>query len=545
MFRRAAGVAAAGAVGGAVLTEVFSSPARAAGTTVEQGAVAPSVVPLADAATVSVDASAGNDFRLTMAASRTIGMPSNPTDGQKITIQITQGSAGDATATWSSAFQFGAGLPQPTLSTAPGATDLLGFIYNATKGTWLCVAFVPGFTSTIMASPTPTPTPTATATPTITPTPTPTPTLGSTYRLFAGTSGPATPVSYSGPFLAGVLFEVTSGGMWFDGYWWWVCPSGQSTAPQLFALWAVYNGGTGALVESSSITSGTLVPGQWNYVPLSTPIPLAPGVCYNACTGFNGNFPDTQSQFGAGEPLSSGISNGPLVAFSDQSGSNPAPFSMSQGVFSVASSDPTDFMPANGNVSDNLWMDLQVGTTAPAGATYRLWPSYPTLPGSASGGYPGYTLATEIRASTSCTLDKVLFYSPSGSTALPTQCAIWNVNSQSVVSGTDNTAPSWSGAAGSGWVSCAYSGVTLPAGDYRVAVFYAGGANWFLFTNNYWGTGPGSNGITAGPLTAPGLSTATGGGQGMYNAGTWGYPDTYGAAGDGENYWIDLEVTSS
>ena len=59
-----------------------------------------------------------------------------------------------------------------------------------------------------------------------------------TYRLFPSTNGPSSPVSYSGPFLAGVLFEVTTGGCWFDGYWWWVCPSGQSTAAQKFALWA-------------------------------------------------------------------------------------------------------------------------------------------------------------------------------------------------------------------------------------------------------------------------------------------------------------------
>ena len=34
-------------------------------------------------------------------------------------------------------------------------------------------------------------------------------------------------------------------------------------------------------------------------------------------------------------------------------------------------------MPANGNQSDNLWMDIQVADVAPNGASYRLWPSYP------------------------------------------------------------------------------------------------------------------------------------------------------------------------
>ena len=34
-----------------------------------------------------------------------------------------------------------------------------------------------------------------------------------TYRLFPSTNGPSSPVSYSGPFMAGVLFKVTTGGM--------------------------------------------------------------------------------------------------------------------------------------------------------------------------------------------------------------------------------------------------------------------------------------------------------------------------------------------
>jgi hypothetical protein len=143
IFERAAGVAAAGAVG-AVLTDVVAVPALAA-TTVEQGAVSPTVVALTDAPTIAVDASAGSDFRVTLGASRAMGTPSNPTNGQQIIFQVTQGSAGSATLTWATGYEFSAELPQPTLSTAPGQTDLLGFIYNAVKGAWLFAAFVYGF----------------------------------------------------------------------------------------------------------------------------------------------------------------------------------------------------------------------------------------------------------------------------------------------------------------------------------------------------------------------------------------------------------------
>ena len=365
-----------------------------------------------------------------------------------------------------------------------------------------------------------------------------------TFRLFPTTNGPTSPVTYSGPFLAGVLFEVTTGGTWFQGYWWWVCPTGQSTAPQKFALWAVYNDGVGALVPGTTVTSGRWLAGQWNYVPLPTPVAPGPGACYNACTGFSGSFPDTNGQFGAGDVYSAGIVNGPLSAFSDQSGSLPAPFSMAQGVFGVNGTDPTTSMPGEGYDSANFWMDLQVGTTAPTATSYRLWPSYPTLPGSYAVGTVPYALATEFVLSEACTLDHIWFYSPPGVTALPSQCAIWNVATQSVVAGTDNTSPTWSGPAGSGWISCAYSGITLPAGDYKVAVFNGNGANWFQATTNYWGTGgPGGNGIAAGPLTAPGTAQATSPGQSTYNTGTWAYPDSYGSGGNGENFWVDVEVT--
>ena len=133
-----------------------------------------------------------------------------------------------------------------------------------------------------------------------------------TYRLFPNTNGPSSPVNYGGPFLAGVLFEVTTSGTWFQGYWWWVCPSGQSTAAQKFALWNVTSGASGTLIQNSVVTSGPLTAGQWNYVPLSTPVPLAIGTCYNATTGFTGSFPNTQNQFGSGDPYGSGIVAGPL-----------------------------------------------------------------------------------------------------------------------------------------------------------------------------------------------------------------------------------------
>ena len=96
IFKGVAGAAAFGAATGSVLAQ--ASPASAA-TTTEPGAVAPAVISLTDAATIA------------------------------------RGSG----------YEFSEGLPQPTLSTKAGQTDLLGFIYHAAKGRWLLAAFVNGF----------------------------------------------------------------------------------------------------------------------------------------------------------------------------------------------------------------------------------------------------------------------------------------------------------------------------------------------------------------------------------------------------------------
>jgi hypothetical protein len=139
----ALGVASAGVVGGSVLAETAATPAAA--ETTEQGALAPAVVNLTDAPTIAVDASLGNDFRVTIAGNRTMGNPVNSTDGEQIVFQITQGTGGPFTMSWGDGYAFSAGLPQPSLSTGTGQTDLFGFIYDAVTRQWLLAAFVDGF----------------------------------------------------------------------------------------------------------------------------------------------------------------------------------------------------------------------------------------------------------------------------------------------------------------------------------------------------------------------------------------------------------------
>ena len=165
-----------------------------------------------------------------------------------------------------------------------------------------------------------------------------------------------------------------------------------------------------------------------------------------------------------------------------------------------------------------------------------------------------YVIATEIHLATSVNLDKIWYYSIGGTAQLATECGVWSIASQTLVAG--NASPTWSGAAGSGWVSCSFTGVTLPAGAYRVAV-YNGAATpdaWSAKLLNYWDTGLGQNGITTGgPLSAPNLAGASlankfgGGGsepgQSVFAVGPPNqYPNLY-VDGLAQNYWVDIEVT--
>jgi len=112
------------------------------------GALSPAVSTLTDAATIAVNAALGNDFRVTIGASRNMGAPSNPVNGQRITISVTQSGAGSFTITWNSGaggYEFSSGLPAPTLSTASGTTDVLSFIYDSGRGKWLMSGYVLGF----------------------------------------------------------------------------------------------------------------------------------------------------------------------------------------------------------------------------------------------------------------------------------------------------------------------------------------------------------------------------------------------------------------
>jgi hypothetical protein len=116
--------------------QVGSTPSPT--STTWQALVPIGVTVLTDGATVNIDASLNDAFRLTLGGSRTLANPTNLRDGQQLFIRIKQGGTGSYTITWGSKYTF-AGGTEPTLSTAVGAVDVLACQYDATDDTLVCV----------------------------------------------------------------------------------------------------------------------------------------------------------------------------------------------------------------------------------------------------------------------------------------------------------------------------------------------------------------------------------------------------------------------
>lgn len=159
-----------------------------------------------------------------------------------------------------------------------------------------------------------------------------------------------------------------------------------------------------------------------------------------------------------------------------------------------------------------------------------------------------YTMGMQFTLSQPATLTGIWFYSAPTATALPAGCAIFQqtgAGTGTVVAGSRNDTPSWSGAAGSGWVKCTYaSGPVLAAATiYKVVIEKDSSSLEYSATSHYWDSGPGASGLTSGIITAPNNAGADGGQDTFVTGSPWpAYPATsFNAA----NYWIDVEVTTS
>jgi Domain of unknown function (DUF4082) len=167
----------------------------------------------------------------------------------------------------------------------------------------------------------------------------------------------------------------------------------------------------------------------------------------------------------------------------------------------------------------------------------------PSAPATIVSDNGAETLGMQFSLNQSLPLTGIWWFSPSGAVDLPTACGIFQVNNTTLVAGTSNVSPSWSGAAGSGWVKCSYNGaVTLFANTaYKVVISHDAGNNYYGATAHYWDSGTGQNGLTSGPITAVNNAGGDGGQDTYATASSLTYPS---ASFNANNYWVDVEVTT-
>lgn len=85
-----------------------------------------SITALTDAATITPDFAAANNFSLTIGGNRTLANPTNLTAGQSGVIVITQDGTGSRTLAYGSYFKFASGTA-PSLTTTASAVDVLAY----------------------------------------------------------------------------------------------------------------------------------------------------------------------------------------------------------------------------------------------------------------------------------------------------------------------------------------------------------------------------------------------------------------------------------
>lgn len=106
-------------------------------------------VALTDAATIATDASLGVYFRVTLAGNRTLGIPTNPADGQTILYEFIQDGTGTRTLTLTTTgtgcFALGTDIASVTLTTTASKRDYMICKYNSTLAKWVVLGFVKGY----------------------------------------------------------------------------------------------------------------------------------------------------------------------------------------------------------------------------------------------------------------------------------------------------------------------------------------------------------------------------------------------------------------
>jgi hypothetical protein len=95
--------------------------------------------PAITAAAVTLDCSVSNQFYVSLTENITVNAPTNPNNGQTISIMLRQDATGSRTVAWNAIFCF-AGASTPTMTATALRADLYVATYSTTLTKWLVVA---------------------------------------------------------------------------------------------------------------------------------------------------------------------------------------------------------------------------------------------------------------------------------------------------------------------------------------------------------------------------------------------------------------------
>jgi len=107
--------------------KVDAMESRTAGGTVAVSATSGNITTLTSSASITIDLSDSNNFKVTLGHNATFNNPSNITAGQTGSIFITQDGTGSRTGSWGSYWDFIGGTA-PTLTTTPAAVDRIDYV---------------------------------------------------------------------------------------------------------------------------------------------------------------------------------------------------------------------------------------------------------------------------------------------------------------------------------------------------------------------------------------------------------------------------------
>ena len=107
--------------------KVDAMESRTAGGTVAVSATSGNITTLTSSASITIDLSNSNNFKVTLGHNATFNNPSNITAGQTGSIFITQDGTGSRTGSWGSYWDFIGGTA-PTLTTTAAGVDRIDYV---------------------------------------------------------------------------------------------------------------------------------------------------------------------------------------------------------------------------------------------------------------------------------------------------------------------------------------------------------------------------------------------------------------------------------